>query len=63
MQEDNMKYITARAKVFGSFAEYKFQIDDYGNIRVWDDVGGHFSTCNDLQRHDRGAKASHPKTR
>lgn len=43
-----METITARAKVFGKFAEYKFQIDGYGNIRVWDDVAGHFTTCHDM---------------
>lgn len=42
--------IEARAKAFSGegVRGHRFQVEPTGEVRVWDDVAGHFTTCNSL---------------
>lgn len=56
MADDGTVDITLRVAAFAGEGERKnkIRVDIDGNIRVWDDVAGHYTVCHSIDESDQG---------
>lgn len=55
MTENKTVYVKAKALAFRHHGvqSYVFAVDQYGHVRVYDDVAGFYTSCHILNHHDK----------